>query len=370
LSTIPVVTSTPSSSASTTALRRAQVVGTGLIGGSVARALRDRGWHVTGRDVEESHARRARELGVIDEVGVDTDAELTVVAVPPAALVTEVRRALADSSGVVTDTGSVKSAVAGAIDDPRFVAGHPMAGSEQDGVDGADPSIFEGAVWVLTPHPETADDALQTLQVVLTSLGADVVTMTPERHDRLVAVVSHVPHLTAATMMALADDRALDDSPLLRLAAGGFRDMTRIAAGHPGIWLDICSENRIAILQVLDELRDRLYVMREIVERGDRDGLRALLSQARAARTNLPDRNVRPQDLIEVRVPIPDRKGQIAAITMLAADCDVNVADIEVAHSPEGARGVLVLVVARAEVQRFLAALAGQGYHPSTRELG
>ena len=145
--------------------------------------------------------------------------------------------------------------------------------------------------------------------------------------------------------------------------------MTRIAAGHPEIWLDICEENRDAIVSVLDEFSDRISNVREIVAHSDRAGLTDLLSQARKARTNLPSRYVRPQELVEVRIPIPDRKGQIANITMLAADCEVNVADIEVAHSAEGARGVLVLVVAQAEVQRFLAVLAGQGYRPTTREL-
>ncbi|HBQ03821.1 MAG TPA: prephenate dehydrogenase/arogenate dehydrogenase family protein [Acidimicrobiaceae bacterium] len=270
---------------------------------------------------------------------------------------------------MVTDTGSVKAMVARSIDNPRFVPGHPMAGSEQDGVDGADQQIFEGAVWVLTPTEGTDDLGLRQLQTVLSSMGCDVVTMTPERHDALVAIVSHVPHLTAASLMCLADDRALDDAPLLRLAAGGFRDMTRIAAGHPEIWLDICEQNSEAIVAVLDEFSDRISNVRSLVAEADRDGLTTVLSQARRARTNLPSRYVRPQDLIEIRIPIPDRKGQIANITMLAADCDVNIADIEVAHSAEGAEGVLVLVVARAEVQRFLAVLAGQGYKPTTREL-
>ena len=193
--------------------------------------------------------------------------------------------------------------------------------------------------------------------------------MTPERHDRLVALVSHVPHLTAASLMDLAAERALDDAPLLRLAAGGFRDMTRIAAGHPGIWLDIVDQNAPAIVAVLDEFIQRLEAVREMVVGGDQAALEGLLGRARVARRNLPGRNLHPQELLEVRVPIPDRPGQIAAISMLAADCDVNVADIEVAHSPEGNAGVLVLVVARSEAQRLLAALAGQGYHPTTRDL-
>ena len=349
--------------------RRGQIVGTGLIGGSVALALGEAGWHVTGFDIDAQRAERAREIGVIDAVGIDPEAELTVVAVPAGALEKEIRNALKQTKGMVTDTGSVKAMVARSIDNPRFVPGHPMAGSEQDGVDGADQQIFEGAVWVLTPTEGTDDLGLRQLQTVLSSMGCDVVTMTPERHDALVAIVSHVPHLTAASLMCLADDRALDDAPLLRLAAGGFRDMTRIAAGHPEIWLDICEQNSEAIVAVLDEFSDRISNVRSLVAEADRDGLTTVLSQARRARTNLPSRYVRPQDLIEIRIPIPDRKGQIANITMLAADCDVNIADIEVAHSTEGADGVLVLVVARAEVQRFLAVLAGQGYKPTTREL-
>lgn len=351
---------------------RAQVVGTGLIGGSVAAALRKSGWHVTGRDAVGGHAQRALELGCLDAVGTDPEATFCVVAVPAAMLADQVGAALADTAAagaVVTDTGSVKTPVSRAIADPRYVPGHPMAGSEQEGIEGASPDMFAGAVWALTPNEATDDHSLRACQAVLAGFGSDVVTMTPERHDALVAVVSHVPHLTAASLMCLADDRALDDAPLLRLAAGGFRDMTRVAAGHPGIWLDICGENRDAIVNVLDELSERLSEMRDMVAGADRDSLRAVLTQARRARTNLPSRYVRPQELLEVRVPIPDRKGQIAAITMLAADCDVNVADIEVAHSPEGSEGVLVLVVARTEAQRFLAALAGQGYHPTTRDL-
>ena len=349
--------------------RRGQIVGTGLIGGSVALALRSAGWHVTGTDIDAQTAERAKKLGVIDATGIDQEAELTFVAVPASSLEVEIEKALRETKGMVTDTGSVKTGVARSINDPRFVPGHPMAGSEQDGIEGADERIFDGAVWVLTPTEGTEDLGLRELQTVLSSMGCDVVTMTPERHDALVAIVSHVPHLTAASLMCLADDRALDDAPLLRLAAGGFRDMTRIAAGHPDIWLDICEENRDAIVTVLDEFADRISHIRNVVAASDRDGLTDLLSQARRARTNLPSRYVRPQDLLEIRIPIPDRKGQIANITMLAADCDVNVADIEVAHSTEGAQGVLVLVIARAEVQRFLAVLAGQGYKPTTREL-
>lgn len=349
--------------------RRAQIIGTGLIGGSVGLALRQRGWHVTGSDIAAGHSQRALELGVIDEIGLDSEAEFALVAVPAAALVEQVALALRATKGLVTDTGSVKTSVARAINDPRFVPGHPMAGSEQDGVNGADPAIFQGSVWALTPTEDTDDDALHALQAVLASFGSDVITMNPERHDSLVAVVSHVPHLTAASLMCLADDRSELEAPLLRLAAGGFRDMTRIAAGHPGIWLDICDENRDVIVSVLDEMTTRLQDMRNVVAAGDRQRLGDILTQARRARTNLPARYVRPDELIEVRVPIPDRKGQIAAITMCAADNDVNVTDIEVAHSPEGERGVLVMLVPIGDADRLVTALSALDYYPTTRKL-
>lgn len=350
--------------------RRAQVVGTGLIGGSVAAALRKAGWHVTGRDLSEATSARALELGLLDATGTDEAATLAVVAVPAGALTAEVQATLDDlPQAIVTDTGSVKAAIADAVQHRRYIGGHPMAGSEQDGVEGANPDMFDGAVWALTPTDASGDDELRSLQAALTELGSDVVTMTPQRHDAVVAVVSHVPHLTAAALMCLAEDRALGEAPLRRLAAGGFRDMTRVAAGHPGIWLDICRQNADTIVDVLDQLADQLADLRTIVADGDSDRLADVLGRARRARTSLPTRYVRPQELIEVRVPIPDRKGQIAAITMLAADCDVNVADIEVAHSPEGDAGVLVLVVARSAQQAFTDALTANGYRPTTRAL-
>ena len=129
-----------------------------------------------------------------------------------------------------------------------------MAGSEQIGLHGADPDLFEGAVWVLTPTAATDLEAFDRLKGVVMSLGADVLVLSPADHDRLVAVVSHVPHLVAATLMNAASAGAEQDGALLRLAAGGFRDMTRVAAGHPGIWPDICAENAAPIVDALDAL--------------------------------------------------------------------------------------------------------------------
>ena len=350
-------------------MRRAGIVGTGLIGGSIGLALKARGWHVTGTDRDDAKAARAVELGALDAVGTDAEAEITFVATPVSAIAAAAREALASGRGLVTDVGSVKGPTVEAVADPRFVGGHPMAGSEQEGVDGADPTLFEGAVWVLTPTEDTDDDAYATVRAVVSSLGAEVVALPPDRHDALVAVVSHVPHLTAATLMGLAADRSEEHAALLRLAAGGFRDMTRIAAGHPGIWPDICAENRAAIVEVLDRLGDALGDMRDLVSKGDRDGLLGALERARAARVNLPSRFERPDDLAEVRVPVPDRPGVLADVTTLATDLDVNILDLEIAHSGEGQRGVLILVIEAAMGERLRGGLLARGYRPSIRAL-
>jgi prephenate dehydrogenase len=308
-------------------------------------------------------------LGALDAVGHDPDADVTFVCTPVLGIPAEARAALAGGRGVVTDVGSVKGPVAAAVDDPRFVGGHPMAGSEQEGVDGSDANLFEGATWVLTPTVDTDPQAFADVRTVVASLGADVVALPPERHDELVAMVSHVPHLAAATLMALAADGAEEHAAVLRLAAGGFRDMTRVAAGSPAIWPDICAENRDAIVGSLDRLVEGLSTMRALVASGDRAGLLVALERARAARLNLPGRVPVPEELAEVRVPVPDRPGVLAEVTTLLGELGVNIFNLDIAHSVEGPRGVLVMLVRRDAAGAVRAALAGRGYHPSARVL-
>ncbi|MHB1923065.1 MAG: prephenate dehydrogenase/arogenate dehydrogenase family protein [Acidimicrobiales bacterium] len=353
---------------------RALVIRTGLIGGSVGLALRKRGWRVTGSDTDPARGTRALEVGAADDLlgpGAVPDPprfDLTVVATPVDAVAPVARAALAFSR-VVTDVAGVKASVVETVGDARFVGGHPMAGSEQLGLDGADPDLFEGATWVLTPTAETDPAAFTRVREMATSLGAHVVAVSPSDHDALVAVVSHVPHLTAAALMTLASAGAEEHASMLRLAAGGFRDMTRIAAGHPGIWPDICAANRDAILASLDGLIDKLDSVRGLVDRGDRSGLLELLEKAHVARRNLPARLTRPEDLVEIRVPIPDRPGTLAEITTLAAELGVNIYDFGIAHSVEGDQGTLLIVVDAGLGDLMRGALLGRGFRPSAQPL-
>lgn len=341
--------------------RRAVVVGCGLIGGSIGLALRAAGWHVTGRDVNPASLEVALRRGAIDAAGDDPQAAITFVATPVTAVAVEVRRALATTTGFVTDAASVKAPLVPLMDDPRYVGGHPMAGSEQEGVAGARADLFNGAVWVLTPVAGTDDESFGFVRSVVTSLGAEVVALPPEEHDRMVAVVSHVPHLAAATLMTLADERASEHRALLRLAAGGFRDMTRVASGHPSIWPDICATNRDAIVAALDRYVDELVAVREIVAGEDRAALMKRLESARSARRSLPARLGARDDLVEVRLGIADEPGALARVLLVAAELGVSVADVEIAHSMEGPGGVLVLVVEAGPAQRLAEVLAADG---------
>ncbi|MGO8876657.1 MAG: prephenate dehydrogenase [Acidimicrobiales bacterium] len=348
--------------------QRAQVVGLGLVGSSIAGALRARGWHVTGSDLDEARAARAAALGVVDALGSDAGAEIAFVATPASGVVPVVDALFATSELpelIVTDVAGVKGPIVSQLAYPRFVAGHPMAGSEQEGPDGADPELFVGATWVLTPTDATDPAAFTALQSVIASLGADVVALAPDRHDELVAVISHVPHLTSATLMSLAGESPVDHAALMRLAAGGFRDMTRIAAGSPAIWPDICRDNAGAIVPVLDRLIDQLTEVRRIVADGDRVALSSLLERARSARQNLPARGVRPAAVAELRVLVPDRPGVLAEVTTLAGELGVNIYDLEIAHSAEGPRGVLVLVIDASLAETVVSPLRARGFRVS-----
>ncbi|MGH9082751.1 MAG: prephenate dehydrogenase dimerization domain-containing protein, partial [Acidimicrobiales bacterium] len=237
------------------------------------------------------------------------------------------------------------------------------------GLEGADPDLFAGAAWVLAPTPATDLVAFERLRAVVATLGADVVVLPPDDHDRLVAVVSHVPHLVAATLVNAASDDAAHDAALLRLAAGGFRDMTRVAAGHPGIWPDVCADNAEAIVTAFDHVLAELAAMRDRVAAGDRAGLLDALQRASVARRHLPARGARPERLTELRVPVPDREGVLAEITSVFADLGANIYDIEIAHSAEAAQGVLLLVVDTVDGPKLRDAIVARHFHCTAQVL-
>ncbi|MET0275771.1 MAG: prephenate dehydrogenase/arogenate dehydrogenase family protein [Acidimicrobiia bacterium] len=363
-----------------TGVRRVALVGTGLIGGSVGMALRRAGVEVVGIDPDADRAARARVMGAVDLVASSLDevaarVDAVVVAVPVGAVADVVVAALDAGAPIVTDVGSVKAPVVSAVEAARpalasrFVGGHPMAGSEQEGLDGASVDLFAGATWVLTPTALTDTAVFATVRSLVGDLGADTIALAPDIHDALVAVVSHVPQLAASTLMNVANDRSDRHAVMLRLAAGGFRDMTRIASGNPGIWPDICVANRDAIITALDQYLAALMQARAAVAEGDRDAIGTMLATAQRGRRNLPTGLPDDQALSELRIPIPDQPGQLLAVTTIAARVGVNIVDFEIAHSLEGNRGVIVCVVPTTSADGFEAALVADGYHVGRTDL-
>jgi len=340
-------------------------VGLGLIGSSVALALAETGWRVSGTDLDDAVVATALEAGVIDGTAVTEEHSLIVVATPAGTVAATVTALLANSTNealIDTDVAGVKSAIVAAVHDPRFLAGHPMAGSELRGLAGARADLFRGCTWVLTPTAATKPATYTTLHGVLRELGANVVAVDPDDHDRLVAVASHVPHLLAGALMNEATRVAEQDAVLLQLAAGGFRDMTRVAAGDPAIWPDVLFENREAVSQSLQALEDRLAALREALNTDDHDALAGDLRRAASARRQLPGRALDSDNLAYLRVAVSDQPGVLAAVTRTASELLVNIFDIEIAHGIEGAGGTLLLAVDARQAASFSDALRTKGY--------
>ena len=277
-------------------IERLCIVGVGLIGGSLARALRraQAVGEVVGTSRRAAHLRRARELGVIDRYLLDPadaarGADMIVVCTPMGAM-EEVFRAMRPGIGagaVLTDAGSVKGTVFRAAraafgEAPAFlVPAHPIAGTEHSGVDASFASLFEGRRVILTPGGAADPAAVERVEAMWRATGAQTDRMDPATHDEILASVSHLPHLLAYVLVDLVVSGSGDP---LRYAAGGFRDFSRIASSDPVMWRDICLENRDPIAERLDAFRDRIGELAEIVRRGDGDALVERFARAKGAR--------------------------------------------------------------------------------------
>ena len=361
---------------------RVALIGTGLIGGSIGLALKTAAdVTIVAFDKDVTAARRAVERGAADEAAASPadaahGADFVFVATPVGAIADSVRliAEAVEPTTVITDVGSTKSRVlleVGQVlgESSHFVGGHPMAGTEQEGIDAASPGLFSGAWWILTPTEATDPAAYQRLHGLLTTLRARIMALTPDEHDRLMAVISHVPQLTATTLMNMAARRGEEHAGLLALAAGGFRDVTRVAASNPEIWLDVCRQNGEAIAATLKEFAEELLTLRELIVAGEDAPLRDALLRAREARRSLPGKEVRDVPF-EVVMPVPDRPGVLADVTTTIGNLGINIEDLQITHSSEGGRGVLHLTIAgRAQAGSVAAALEALGFEVRTLEL-
>jgi prephenate dehydrogenase len=341
-----------------TSTERIAVLGTGLIGTSIAMAAVRAGDAVRGYDVDPRHLGGAAERsGLTPTDGLHAcvrGATIVFVCAPIPALAPLAVEALAAApDAVVTDVGSVKSHVLAEVDSSahgndlaRFVGGHPMGGSERSGPERASAAVLDGIVWVLSETPTTDPAAIARLEAWIRRVGASPVRMDAERHDRLVAIVSHLPQVASTALMGLAATEEAGEPEILLLAAGGFRDLTRLAASSPHLWSDILLANREAIAAALDAYGSRLTAMRDLVLRGDAAAVEDAFTTAKQARLALAAKAQVKSGVAVLQVPVPDRPGVLAELTVTLGDVGVNIEDLQIVHSPEGGRGTVHLTVA------------------------
>jgi len=356
---------------------RVAVLGTGLVGTSVALAAARAGRPVVGWDPDPEVAARAAARAAFTPApsleDAAADADVVVVGAPIPVIADVAVRALAAApAAVVTDVGSIKGAVHDAVRsaaDPasasRFVGGHPMGGSERSGPEHASAAILDGAVWVLTPGADAESWAVDRLEELVRAVGAHPIRMDPLRHDRLVAVVSHLPQVASTTLMGLAASEEAGEPELLLLAAGGFRDLTRLAASNPALWSEILLANRDAVTGSIDRYVDRLERFRALVAEGREEELRDELAAAKASRLTLAAKPQVRAGVAVLQIEVPDRPGALAQLTAALADASVNIEDLQIVHSPEGGRGAVHLTVAAGAADAASLVLGEHGFDPT-----
>ena len=352
------------------------IVGVGLMGGSLGLALRGLGdVEVRGADPDPEALRVALAVGAIGHAAPSLEeavrgARAVVLGAPVAELAPLARRALAAASRdcVITDLGSTKAGVLEALgpaDRERFIGGHPVCGAEQTGVAFARQGLFRGATWFLTPGPEARPELFQRLHGIVSVIGARPVAIDAHVHDRLMALVSHVPHVLAAALVNQAADTAPEGREALRSAGPSFQDLTRVAGANPPLWADILLANAEAVIEALAAFAGRLSEVERALRDGDRDWLLGFVGDAAVARARLrePEAAAGPAEPVRVMVAVPNRPGAISEIATALGHAHINIEDLTLRPGPPDGEGELVLVLDGADAAREAVRLvAARGY--------
>jgi len=334
------------------------IVGTGLIGASIGQGIRRRGIAVLGWDPDPAVLTTALDVGAIDEAAaaqpdvLGADLDLIVLAGPPRAVIDTVSSLATET--LVMDVAGVKQPVLDALrGGQRFVATHPMAGRERSGPAAASAALFRGAAWVVCPERASAED-VEVVRRLIAHLGARVVEMSASDHDEAVAMVSHLPQVLAATLMTEATER----TTALDLAAGSFRDLTRVASSDPAAWVELLSENVVPVQAAVADLAERLGDVAALLGE-DEEALSRYLANARQARRSLAP------PVVAVRVALADQPGEIARVGRALESSGVDLRDLQLRHAPHGGGGVLTLSVRPGDAEPLRAALTSQGLLPA-----
>jgi len=350
---------------------RIAVLGVGLIGGSIGLAARRRlGAEVSGFDADPATLAAARDHGAIERAAESVadacaDAELVFCAAPVGALRALAAEALAASGSgcVVSDVGSTKRELVAALaDDERFIGGHPLAGAETAGVENARAELFEGARWYLTPTERSGGMHYDRLQRAIADLGARPQAIDADSHDRLMATVSHLPHVIANVLVSQAVEELSRDSEQLPEVGPSLRDTTRVAGANPAVWTDIFATNGEAVATAAEAAAERLAEAARLIRGGDREGVSRWHSAAAGDRRALLERELAGGPLQELRVRVPNRPGIVAELALALGRAGVNIEDMGLYPAQDMQSGAVSLWIAGAEEAQRAAELV--------RELG
>jgi prephenate dehydrogenase len=345
-------------------IKKIAVIGLGLIGGSLALSFKNIGENfiITGYDIEGEAMNIAKYRNIIDVIAKDykeavSDADLIIISTP-ISKIGEVVNHIKDylkKGAIITDVGSAKEKVVKRVseilpDGVFFIGGHPMAGSENEGILSATPELFRNTFYILTPTDTTISEPLVTLHSLFTKIGAKVISMDPKEHDENVALISHLPHILSTNLVDMIDDKQKRMKNLFKLCAGGFRDMTRIAAANTKMWLDISLENKDELIKSIDDYIEYLTKFKNNIRKNNVDLIKNHYVKAQKARINLPkyvEKDI--SKLYELRVAIPDRAGVLSEITLAISSHGMNIEDISIFHSTEFSGGGILKVLVQGE---------------------
>jgi prephenate dehydrogenase len=335
-------------------MSQAAIIGTGLIGASIGLALREQGWATKGWDPSTEALSVASERGAVEaaastQSAIDA-ADLIILSGPLSANLATLGHLETDA--LVTDVTSVKQPIVNGVPSRlRFVGGHPMAGREHAGPAAASGSLFRGAAWILCDDQASAVD-LATMRDVVASIGANPVVMSADHHDRVVASISHLPHLLAVALVDLVAGNP-DNADLV---SGSFRDLTRVASAESAWWPEVLAANSESVGEALDSLIENLKALRDHIDTGNLDAVAQSLDRARARRAEMAP------PVAGVEVILSDRPGEIGLVGQALRNSRVDVRDLQLRHAVHGGGGILTISVRPSEVEPLKAALAREGF--------
>lgn len=358
------------------------LIGLGLIGGSIAHALKRKGskYRIIGWNRAKEPLEKAFEDGVLDEMAsIDFhefgSCDIVFLCVPVFAMQEILDRLIPNLKPecVITDVGSTKGDVTSIMINAgvgnRFVGGHPLAGSEQSGYSVAKPNLFENAYYVMTTNEAAIAGGKDLLEEIIRDMGAIPLEMNAGEHDRVTAAISHVPHVVASLLVNLVKKLDGSEQHMKTIAAGGFKDITRIASSSPELWAGICLSNREAVLKTLNEMATLLKSFENNLVERNQENLNAYFNSARSYRNSFSDmqKSIIQRDY-DIIVDVEDKPGIIAVIAKALAENQINIKNIGIINSRENDDGALEIRFENAEsVKKGLETLINLGYKAKAR---